>query len=228
MCGRFTNKMSWKELYELYRAFLDSGQKQAEKDAWSGKINIAPTTQIPVVYRSEGKCRLALMCWGLVPSWSKDIGKFSTFNARAAGIDSKPTYRGAWQAGRRCIIPATSFFEWRKSDKQPFAIGLGNKGPMNFAGLWEEWKPKDAEPILSCTMITTDANKTVADIHSRMPVIMGDEDLPAWLGEEKANQAQLSIMLAPFPASRVIAWPVPKAVGNVRNQNASLIEPQQS
>ena len=223
MCGRFTNKMSWKELYELYRVFLDNGKKQAEEDVWTGKVNIAPTTSIPVVYFAEGKRRVSLMRWGMIPAWSKEIGKFSTFNARADGIESKPTYRGAWKAGRRCIIPASSFFEWRKSDKQPFAIRLGNKGPMNFAGLWEEWKPKDVEPMLSCTIITANANKAVADIHSRMPVILGDEDLPAWLGEEEAAPEQLLKMLEPFPASRVMAWPVSKAVGNVRNQGVELL-----
>jgi putative SOS response-associated peptidase YedK len=221
MCGRFTNKMGWRELHDLYR--LADGYQKKDGE-WQGKVNIAPTTQIPVIYSPGGERTFSLMRWGLVPAWSKEIGKFSTFNARSDGIDSKPSYRGAWKAGRRCIIPADSFFEWRKNDKQPFAIGLGNKGPMNFAGLWEEWNPKDAEPMLSCTMITTDANKTIAEVHNRMPVIIGDEDLPAWLGEENTAPGQLEKLLMPFPGSRVKLWPVPKAVGNIRNQGDELLD----
>lgn len=231
MCGRFTSKMSWRELHALYRAYLDAGDKQAASDLWAGKINIAPTTNIPVIFLESGADgpkgavrKLALMRWGLLPSWSKEIGKFSTFNARADGIDSKPAYRGAWKAGRRCLIPADSFFEWRKTDKQPFAISLGNKGPMALAGLWEIWTPKDEPPIFSCTIITTEANPLIKDIHPRMPVILGEENWSAWLGEEPATPDQLKSMLAPFPADRMSAWPVSKAVGYVKNQGEELVD----
>jgi len=226
VCGRFTNKMTWEELHALYRAFLDD---KAPLATWKPKANIAPTTQIPVVRFIEGKRRIDLMRWGLVPSWSKEIGSFATFNARSDGCESKPTYRGAWKAGRRCIIPASSFFEWRKSDKQPFAIGLGNRGPMAFAGLWEEWTPPGAKelmpealPLLSCTMITTDANQLMTPIHDRMPVMIGDENLDKWLGEEAAAPEQIKTLLAPFPADRMTAWTVSKDVGNVKNQAMDL------
>ena len=100
---------------------------------------------MPVLRSKDGKRILEPMRWGLIPSWAKD-GKmaFSTFNARADGIDTKPAFRGAWKAGRRCLIVTDGFYEWRKSDKQPFAIGMGNRGLMTMAGLWEAWKPKDA------------------------------------------------------------------------------------
>lgn len=223
MCGRFSNRFSWRELNELYRAFLDSDESD-----WTPKFNIAPTTQIPVLRNVEGKRRIDLMRWGLVPSWSKEIGSFATFNARSDGCESKPTYRGAWKSGRRCIIPASSFFEWHKIDaktKQPFAIGMGNQGPLSFAGLWEEWRPKDARPVLSVTMITTEPNAIMEPIHNRMPVIIGDENLPAWLGEEPSKPELLRSMLMPFPAERMSAWAVSKAVGKVQNQGADLIEP---
>lgn len=220
MCGRFSNRFTWKELHELYRAFLDS----TESD-WTPKFNIAPTTQIPVLRLVDGQRRFDLMRWGLVPAWSKEIGKFSTFNARSDGVASKPTYRGAWKASRRCIIPASSFFEWQKPDKQPFAISLGNKGPMNFAGLWEEWKPEGKPALLSCTMITTDANALMEPIHDRMPVIIGDENIAAWIGEEPTTPEQALDLLTPFPANRMTAWSVLRAVGNVRNQGPELVEP---
>jgi putative SOS response-associated peptidase YedK len=224
MCGRFSNRFSWKELHDLYRAFLDS-----DKSDWTPKFNIAPTTQIPVLRHIDGKRRIDLMRWGLIPSWTKpeDFGKFATFNARSDACTDKPSYRGAWKAGRRCIIPASSFFEWQKIDakaKQPFAIGLGNQGPMSFAGLWEEWRPKDAPPVVSVTMITTEPNPIMEPIHDRMPVIIGDENLPAWLGEEPSTPDQLKAMLVPFPPERMSAWKVSPAVGKVQNQGAELID----
>lgn len=222
MCGRYTNKLTWREIVELYRLVFDAGTAQAQ---WSPKFNIAPTTQIPVVYSPDGHRRMALMRWGLVPAWSKEVGKFATFNARSDGLDSKPAYRGAWKAGRRCLIPATSFFEWRKSDKAPFAIGLGNKGPFAFAGLWDEWKPANGDRLLSCTVITTEPNTLMAGIHDRMPVILDEEQWPKWLGEEAATGTELKAMLKPCAAERMAAWAVSKDVGNVRNETPDLIEP---
>ena len=220
MCGRFSEKYTWKELHDLYS--LTYGFVDAD---WRPKFNIAPTTQIPVIRFIDGARRVDLMRWGLVPAWSKEIGTFATHNARGDACDSKPAYRGAWKAGRRCIIPASSFFEWRKPDKQPFAIGLGNHGPLAFAGLWEEWKPKDCSaPILSATIITTEPNAMMRAIHDRMPVVLGEENWAAWLGEEPATHEQLKAMLAPFPAERMSAWEVGKEVGNVKNQGEKLVE----
>jgi putative SOS response-associated peptidase YedK len=221
MCGRFTNQYTWRELHALY--MLSIGFEQ-NKD-WTPKYNIAPTTQIPIVLTENGARHLELMRWGLVPSWAKEIGQFSTFNARDDGLTGKPMFRGAWKAGRRCIVPASSFFEWRKSDKQPFAIAPGNKGPMAFAGLWDEWTPKGGAPLRSCTIITCAPNKLLEPIHDRMPVILGEEDWAIWLGEEPANENELLKVLKPFAAERMTTWKVGKAVGNVKNQGAKLIEP---
>jgi putative SOS response-associated peptidase YedK len=150
---------------------------------------------------------------------------FSTFNARADGIDTKPAFRGAWKARRRCLIITDGFYEWRQSDKQPFAIAMGNRGLMTMAGLWEAWKPKDAEDwTLSCTIITTDANPLMGEVHDRMPVILGFEDWPAWLGETPSTPDQLKAMLKPFPADRIAMWPVDRKVGNVKNEDPELAE----
>ena len=168
MCGRFTNQYTWRELHALY--MLSIGFEQNTN--WAPKYNIAPTTQIPVLLSEKGVRHLELMRWGLVPSWAKEVGRFSTFNARDEGLAAKPMFRGAWKAQRRCIVPASSFFEWRKPDKQPFAISLGNKGPMAFAGLWDEWTPKGGASLRSCTIITCAPNSLLAPIHDRMPVIL--------------------------------------------------------
>ena len=229
MCGRYTNQYTWAELHALYsitEKYIRPIPKQAEPD-WKPRFNIAPTTQVPVIIFEGGKRRIEMMRWGLVPAWSKEVGKFSTFNARDDGIEAKPMFRGAWKAGRRCIIPASSFFEWQKrgSDKQPFAIALGNKGPMAFAGLWEEWTPKGGEPMRSCTLITCAPNKLMAELHDRTPVILGEEDWPKWLGEEPATAAEICAMLKPFAAQRMTTWPVGKAVGSVKNQGPELTLP---
>jgi len=221
MCGRFYNKYTWRQIHDLYRLTLGYVPTAEE---WQGKVNIAPTTRVPVVRFLDGHRRVDMMRWGLIPAWSKEIGKFATFNARSDGVTEKPTYRGAWKAGRRCVIPASAFFEWRKSDKQPFAIGLGNRGPLGFAGLWEEWKPKDSAPILSATIITTEANASMAVLHDRMPVILNDDDWAAWLGERPATEQQLVEMMRPCAPERIAHWPVSKAVGNVRQQGDELID----
>lgn len=219
MCGRFTNQYTWRELHALY--MLSIGFE--ENAQWVPKFNIAPTDPIPVVVNENGVRKCELMRWGLVPSWAKEIGSFSTFNARDDGIRSKPLFRGAWQARRRCIVPASSFFEWKKPERQPFAIALGNKGPMAFAGLWDERRQPDGKRMRSATIITCTPNALLAPIHNRMPAILGEEDWAKWLGEAPANEDELIALLKPFAAERMTLWPVGKEVGNVKNEGASLI-----
>jgi putative SOS response-associated peptidase YedK len=210
MCGRFTNQYTWRELHALYMLSIGF----SENEQWAPKFNIAPTDPIPVILNV-----------GLIPSWAKEIGNFSTFNARDDGIRSKPLFRGAWQAGRRCIVPASSFFEWKKPERQPFAIALGNKGPMAFAGLWDERRQPDGKRMRSATIITCTPNTLLAPIHNRMPAILGEEDWAKWLGEAPANENELMALLKPFAAERMTLWPVGKEVGNVKNESASLIAP---
>jgi putative SOS response-associated peptidase YedK len=221
MCGRYKLDISWREINALYGVTNMPPDDDPENRP---RYNIAPTTRVPVITSANGTRALELMRWGLIPSWSKDAKPpYATFNARADGLTTKPAFRGAWKAGRRCAIVTSGFYEWRKSDKQPFCIGLGNKQPMLMAGLWEEWRPKGSEPIKSCTIITTEANAFMAPLHDRMPVILGDEDLPAWLGETPL--ADPASLLKQFPGERMTMWPVAKAVGNVRSQGAELAEP---
>ena len=112
--------------------------------------NAAPTSKLPVVVSRSGERTLTLMRWGLVPpstrSWAeaRKIGH-STFNARAESIDTRPAFRAAWKEGRRCLVIADGYYEWRDADKQPFAVGLSNRGPMTFAGLWDIWTAPDGD-----------------------------------------------------------------------------------
>ena len=191
------------------------------------RFNVPPTTPVPVITSDKGIRALDMMHWGLIPAYSdKPKMNGSTFNARAETIATTPAFRGAWKAGRRCLVVTDGFYEWRKADRQPFCIALGNRQLMCMAGLWEEWKRKDVEPVRSCTIVTTEANALLRDIHDRMPVIIGPEDWAAWLGEEPI--ADPATLLKPFPPERMTLWPVDKRVGNVKNQGPELAEPMKA
>ena len=192
------------------------------KPSW----NIAPTEDMLCIVRDakSGARKPVKMRWGLIPAWAKEPKlKFTTFNARGEGVSETPAFRGAWRAGRRCLVVTDGFYEWRKSDKQPFAIGCLEGALTVMAGLWDEWKSPQGEIITSCTIITTSANDLLAPIHDRMPVILAETDWPAWLGEIPATEAELKALLKPYSAEGMRLWPVDKRVGNVRNNDASLI-----
>ena len=167
-----------------------------EIDDYRPSWNAAPTSKLPVVISLKGKRTLTLMRWGLVPSWAKDIKiGYSTFNARADGVDTRPAFRTAWKAGRRCLVIADGYYEWRQSDKQPFAVALGNRGPMTFAGLWDTWRAPDGNTLKSFTIITTQANNLLVPLHDRMPVLLAPDRWAKWLGETAATEADLKTML---------------------------------
>jgi putative SOS response-associated peptidase YedK len=207
---------------------LDLQIKWDRLEDYKPRWNAAPTTDLPVVTSRRGERTLDMMRWGLIPGWAKDkkIGG-STFNARAEGIDTKPAFRGTWKAGRRCLVVADGYYEWRRADKQPFAIALGNRGIMTFAGLWDVWRSPEGVTVKSFTIITTQPNDLVAAIHDRMPVVLGPGCWSQWLGETTAPDSALKAMLKPYPSHLMAFWAVGKAIGNVRNDSPDLFEPLQ-
>jgi len=192
--------------------------------------NLAPTDPIPIVRRDrdDGLRRLDVVRWGLVPYWAKDmkIG-YSTINARAEDIETKPAFREAFKR-RRCLIPLDNFYEWKKfgpKDRQPYAIALQGGGLMSMAGLWETWRSPAGETVRSAAIVTCPPNALIAELHDRMPVILPREAWPPWLGEETADADQLKALLIPYPSDQMTMWRVDRRVGNVKNNDAALIEP---
>ena len=121
-----------------------------------------------------------------MPYWAKDIKVgFANINAKAEGIESKPAFREAFQR-RRCLVPVDNFYEWKKTatGKQPYAVALADRGLMALAGLWENWRSPAGEWVRSFAIVTTRPNELCAELHNRMPVVLGPETWPAWLGEE--------------------------------------------
>src|SRR5271157_5319221 len=191
--------------------------------------NVAPTDLLPVVRYDPkaGERSLDVMRWGLVPFWAKDVKVgFANINAKAEGIETRPAFREAFQR-RRCLVPVDNFFEWKKTaaGKQPYAIALADRHLMALAGLWENWRSPAGEWVRSFAIITTTPNELCAEIHNRMPVVLKPEGWPVWLGEASADLPQLNALLGPYPAEEMRCWPGSTRVGNVRNNDPSLIEP---
>ncbi len=157
------------------------------------RFNMAPTQLAPVIRVREGAREMAMLRWGLVPFWAKDpaVGT-KMINARSEGVESKPAFRAAIRH-RRCLVPATGFFEWKgaSGSKQPFAITLPDRPLFAFAGMWETWKPAEGEAVETFTIVTTDAIGSVAEIHDRMPAILPVEAEDAWLAGEAIEARKL-------------------------------------
>lgn len=162
------------------------------------------------------------MRWGLIPYWAKDtsIGA-KTINAVSETAAEKPTFRDSMKR-RRCLIPADGFYEWKligPKKKQAYNIGMKDDGLFGFAGLWDRWKGPDGKPIESCTILTTEANPLLKDIHNRMPVILSPDDYDSWLDPGEENPAHVAGLLKPFEARLMRVYPVSSTVNSVKNDS---------
>jgi putative SOS response-associated peptidase YedK len=214
MCGRFTQAYTWSEIVAFLRLFTDATPNLR------ARYNIAPTTDIDVVIDRGNGRELVKMRWGMIPRWWKKSPKEmpATFNARAESVAEKPMFRDSFRS-RRCIIPASGFYEWTgpKTDRQPLYFTSPSGEPLAFAGLWDRWRnPETGEDVNSCTIVVTDANLFMKDYHDRMPVVLADGDFDAWL----SGKAGLEV-LRPAPEDVLKTWRVSKRV----NRAPKLDEP---
>jgi putative SOS response-associated peptidase YedK len=219
MCGRFTQKNKKEDIEKEFG--VDTGEAEVRVS-----YNIAPTQLVGAVRVVNETREYADLKWGLIPSWAKDDSFAARLiNARAETLADKPSFRNAYRK-RRCLIPASGFYEWETTPdgKQPHYFYLKEKDIFGFGGLWEEWLDKETgELIGSCTIITTEANAVLEPIHERMPVILERENYRTWL-DPASDMDSVGKLLMPFDAELIDHHRVSKAVGNPRNNGEELTE----
>ena len=223
MCGRFTLRTP---LTILAQQFLFDLGDLPRGFTLVPRANIAPTLMIAAVRQlAEGSPReLALLRWGLIPSWSRDSkGAAKLINARSETVAEKPSFRSAF-ARRRCLLLADGYCEWRKEGtrKVPYRFQRADGQPFAFAGLWEQWRVPPTDPLISkttldasgdaqlesATIITTSANELSAPIHDRMPVILHRDQYDLWLNPAATDQQRLLGMLRPYPSDELVVEPI--------------------
>ncbi len=187
-------------------------------------FNVCPTTQVHVITGGDDGRHLGAMRWGFVPHWYKKPSDGPLLiNARSETIAEKPAFRAAC-GERRCLIPATGFYEWTKDDtgnRLPWYISRSDGAPLAFAGVWQRWDKGEA-PMMTCAIVTTAANAPMSKIHHRMPVILEPEDWPLWLGEAGKGAAALMTAAA---EDALRHWRVDAKVNSNRASGPDLIEP---
>ncbi|WP_091011992.1 MULTISPECIES: SOS response-associated peptidase [Paenibacillus] len=220
MCGRFTITDPIDAIMDRYYASIADGFE------YKPNYNAAPMQHIPTIIGSKDGNRLGSLRWGLVPVWAKDdkIGN-KMINARAETLNEKTSFKRLISS-KRCIIPTNGFYEWKKegSAKQPMRILMKDDSIFSLAGLYDTWTDPDGNKLSACTIITTEPNSLMEDIHNRMPAILRPDDEAEWLSRDNDDVQSLLSLLQPYQASEMRAYEVPKDVGNVRNNNEELIK----
>jgi putative SOS response-associated peptidase YedK len=241
MCGRFAVTTDPAVLAEKIEAINEA--RAAESSG--PNYNVAPTTTVTTVVRrhdepdDEPTRRVRSMRWGLIPSWAKagDDGAPDTkgpllINARAEKVTTSPAFRSSAKS-KRCLVPMDGYYEWRanpdtdagkKARKTPFFMHRADGEMLFMAGLWSVWKPaKDGQPLLSCTIITTDAVGELAEIHDRMPLIVPASEWDRWLDPDAP--ADLDFLAAPPSIDGIDVREISTLVNNIRNNGPELWEP---
>lgn len=220
MCGRFVLRAPPQTVREVF------GYEQAPN--FPARYNIAPTQPIAIVRSSREGPEFALVRWGLVPSWVKDLKGFPTIiNARSEEAAGKPAFRNAIRR-RRCLVPADGFYEWQKTangKKQPYLIERPGSEVFAFAGLWESWMDADGNELESAAILTTAANETLKPLHHRMPVVVARADHARWLDMSGENPDDIADLLRPAPDDFFRAFPVSTRVNAVSNDDEGLLAP---
>jgi putative SOS response-associated peptidase YedK len=188
------------------------------------RFNIAPSQEAPVVRLGEGGAReVAMLRWGLVPPWAKDPSAGSRMiNARSETAAAKPAFRQAFRS-RRCAIPASGFYEWTGDPRRrvPHAISVEGHPLIAFAGLWECWKDAAGKPLETYTILTTAANRFVSPMHDRMPAILADGDIDAWLSGSPEDAWKV---IRPYPDDALSERTVSRAVNDPRSEFERPVE----
>jgi putative SOS response-associated peptidase YedK len=219
MCGRFYLDVMMDELEAYFNL-------QSVLDSIPPRYNIAPSQEILAVISQAQKKQLKTFHWGLIPFWAKDqkIG-YKCINARAETVDIKPAFRAAFKT-RRCLIPCSGFFEWKSENntKQPYCFRPTKQPMFALAGLYEHWRDQSGHKIDSCTIIVGEANRCVAPVHDRMPVILTPDHFELWLDPEIQDKERLKSLLQPLQEVEIRGHPVSTEINNPKNNRADLIK----
>jgi putative SOS response-associated peptidase YedK len=218
MCGRYAITSAPEAIRRLFG--------YDEQPNFPPRYNVAPTQPVPIVRMMEGKRRFALVRWGFIPSWVKDPRTFSLLiNARGESLGDKPAFRAAMRY-RRCLFPADGFYDWRRAGERvtPYYVRLKAGGPMALAGLWENWMGPHGEEMETAVIVTTRANRLLAPIHPRMPVIVPPEAFDLWL-DARVEAATAAALIAPAPEDMLEMHEVSPAVNSAANDTPDLIAP---
>ena len=212
MCGRFTLKTHERIKFDQVAAL--------EAEELAPRYNIAPTQNVLTIREHDSHREAVFMQWGLIPFWSKEAK--GVINARMETIEQKPSFNESFQR-RRCLIFADGFYEWERHGKisQPYYFQMADEAPFAFAGIWDQWRSEGGS-ITSCAIITTTANELLAKIHHRMPVILGTESYDFWL---TGRAPDVKDLLTPFPASKMISYPVSRDVNDTKVDDEHLVQP---
>jgi len=223
MCGRFTLYHSEDELLDRFEA----SRPPQEKEALEPRYNVAPSQPVTAVLGRGGR-QLQSLQWGLIPAWAKDVRR-PLINVRADTLAEKPYFRAAL-AKRRCLIPASGFYEWKEADnpneggKTPVYFRRADGDLFGFAGIWEERVAADGSPLITCAVITTEPNSLLGLVHNRMPMILAQKDEQLWLDNTLTDAADFLPLLSPY-AEALEAYPVSRRVNAPANDSAECIEP---
>ena len=243
MCGRYNLTLTGEQIAAYF------GISNAPEA--TPRYNIAPTQDVLAIVPINGGERAAVFFrWGLIPAWSKEIKignrlitnssgtnldarrappgdapRMAYINARAETVAEKPAFRSAFKK-RRCLIPATGFYEWQKRNgyKQPYHVHMDNDEPFCFAGVWEHWEGT-GRSVQSCAILTTEANALMAPIHDRMPVILPTDAYAAWLDHRITDPARLKPPLQPCSMEHLVAERISTRVNNPAHDDPLCIKP---
>lgn len=221
MCGRFAFYSAAEAVSDLF-GVDDTGL------AVRPRYNIAPTDRAAVIRPEDGGHSLAMLRWGLVPFWAKDLAIGNRMiNARSETVAEKPAFRAAFKE-RRCIVPADGYYEWTgsKGDKQPHYITREDNKPIGFAGLWERWRDKaNDNTVETFTILTMPSSGPIGHLHDRMPVMLDDVTAEYWLAGDDGNPPALRELRVDDYAQALTSWRVTRAVNNARNESPDLVDP---
>jgi len=219
MCGRFALTLPHDAMAQLFEARIAGDLMPAPR------FNICPTQNITTVVERENGRALVPMRWGFLPRWyTSERGGPMLINARAETLAEKPAFREACRT-RRCLIPASGFYEWKKDAcerRRPFYIHAPNADFMAFAGIWQDWTSPEGGSANTCAIVTTSANDTMAPIHHRMPVLIAPENYALWLGEAGKGAA---VLMRPASENALVFHPVSARINSSRPDDPDLIAP---